>query len=323
MLAPSPYTLVPMFQINPALPNPFLILDKHTSFGDYARAYGDRLAQHYEAGGMIFIPFFPVSMDVEFLYALNMPRELKKMGTMSGIEDSVIERTPAGVNLKQDHLLLKMFGNAALAGYMQAMVAKVNWQIRAGLVQLFPKYYSLHEGNITWRLCKTEKEGLHMDVFNRGLPMDAALKNDHRIKLFFNIDKEPRRWRVSYHMRDLLKARKDKLPTALPDDINVTNWIIDKVGALEDAPAHEVAFPPFSAWLGNAEVLAHEVIYGHRMIAAEYHCHADDMLNPENCAHKQMPHWLKDAGINIAPDAAAAAAPYAQLKGSYERAQEK
>lgn len=312
-----------MITLHPSLSNPFLVLERHTSFGDYARAYGDRLAQHYEAGGMIIMPFFPVPMDVEFLYTLNMPEGLKKMGTAYGIEDSIFLRDGAGVGLKNDHLFLKLFGNAALAGYMQQMVARVNWQIRVGLAQLFPKYYSLQEGNITWRLRKTEKEGLHFDVFNKGLPASDALKKDHRIKLFFNVDTQPRRWRVSHHLKDAMKHGKDKLPPALPDDINVTNWILDKVGALENAPAHDVAFPPFSAWLGNAEVLAHEVVYGHRVIAAEYHCHADDMLNPALCAHQQMAGWIKDAGFDVAPDAAAAAAPFTHLKGSYERAQER
>lgn len=312
-----------MITLHPGLPDPFLVLERHTSFGDYARAYGDRLAQHYEAGGIIVMPFFPVPMDIAFVHSLNMPIAMKKIGTKDGLEEPVLERSVAGVGLKQDHVLLKTFGNAVLASYFQQLVAKVNWQIRVGLVTLFPKYYSLQEGNITWRLCRTEKEGLHFDIFSQGKPLDTALKSDHRIKLFFNIDTQPRRWRVSYHLREALKACRAHLPAAMPDDINVANWIIDKTGALEDVPAHDVAFPPFSAWLGNAEIVAHEVVYGHRVIAAEYHCHRNDMLNPALCSHTQMKDWIKDAGLALAPDAAAAAAPYAHLKGSYDRALER
>lgn len=312
-----------MLTRNPALSDPFLVLEKETSFGAYARRYGDDLAHHYEQGGVIVLPFFPVRLDVEFLYSLDIPKPLKKMGTANGIEEPVIRRQGNAYSLDEEHLFLRLFGaqNSGIASYFQSQVALTNWQIRLGLVTLFPQYHSLAEGNITWRLTKTGAEGLHFDVFKEGAALTEDEKKYHRIKLFFNIDKAPRLWRISWHMRELMKERRAHLPDALPDDINVASWAFDKLGILKDAPCHEASFPPFSAWLVNSEARAHEVLSGHRMIAAEYHCLKEDMLDPALHTHDRMKNWITENNLHIAPDTAAFAAPYKTLQGSYEKLQ--
>jgi hypothetical protein len=91
---------------------------------------------------------------------------------------------------------------------------------------------------------------------------------------------------------------------------------------LGDLPYHEVEYPTMSAVIVNAEVVAHEVVYGRRMVAAELLCDKRDMLDPGRHSHECLPRWLKEAGYRIAPDAAAVAAKYAHMKGSYQLIQE-
>lgn len=45
-----------MNERHPSLPDPFLTLDRKELFAEYARAYGDGLAEHYENYGVVLVP---------------------------------------------------------------------------------------------------------------------------------------------------------------------------------------------------------------------------------------------------------------------------
>ncbi|MBI3419244.1 MAG: hypothetical protein HY053_03830 [Proteobacteria bacterium] len=307
-----------MIRKNPALPDIFMLLERKESFGDYARAYGDALAKHYENNGVIVVPFMPIAFDLEFLQLISLPRELKKIGTAEGIEQPLVARQGTQLDLNRQHPFLAIFQKPEIAIYMQSQVATFNAQLRQGLSTMFPKYYSLKEANITWRLTETHQEGMHLDIFRQGAPLLPADKESHRLKLFINIDTEPRLWRISRTLPDILKNCRDQLPPALPDDVNVINNVIDRLGVLKSQPYHEIAYPGMSAVIANGETVSHEVIYGRRTVAAEFFCDKNDMLNFAQHSHLALKTWLKDGGYALAPDAAAVNAQVAHRKGSYE-----
>jgi hypothetical protein len=308
-----------MIDRHPDVADPFLVLEPMPTLGDYARAYGDRLAEHYENLGVIVIPRLPIDFDFEFLQQLVFPREWKKVGTLNGIEQPVIVRHGSHIAPDPGHPLMTILGEVPRAVYLQSQIASFDSQLRLALHTLFPRYYSLGKVvNITWRLTETRDEGMHLDVFDQGRPTSAALRAQHRVKIFVNIDSEPRRWRVSYTLPELLKHCRDQLPDELPDDLNVLNSVLDKVGALDQLPAHGVAYPGLSAVIVNAEAVAHEVVFGRRMVAGEFVCDSADMLDPSRHTHACLSRWLGDAHLRIADDPARIAREYANLMGSYE-----
>ena len=311
-----------LIERDPALPDHFLVLERRESLGDYARDYGDTIAEHYENRGVIVVPHVPIRFDLEFFQGLEFPPEMKKIGTANGLERSVVRRDDRKLTVDAEHPLVALFGNMSMAAYVQAQIASFDGQLRTGLARLFPHYCSLAEGNITWRLTETVQEGLHLDVFDGGRPLSPHLKSLHRVKVFINIDAEPRRWRTSRDLPQLLGTRRDVLPAELPDDLNVLNDVLDKLGVLEDQPCHKVAYPTMSGVIVNAEVVAHEVVYGKRMVAAEFICGRHDMLDPTRHTHAALAGWLKQAGYRTASDAAAFAARYAKLRGSYQKIRE-
>jgi len=302
---------------NPQLRDHFLVLDRHESFGEYARAYGDTIAEHYENNGVVVLPCMPIQFDREFIRGLEFPPQWKKIGTGNGIDRPVFVRRAGGLEFDGNHPLVQRFGQSETAIYAQEQIASFNAQLRRGLSQLFPRYFSMQEGNITWRLTETVEEGLHFDVFRGGVPLDPAGKSLHRVKLFINIDDEPRQWRTSHDMPAVLKAGRGVLPDELPDDVNVACDLIDKFGVLKALPAHELAYPTMSAVFANGETLAHEVVYGRRVVGVEFICRAEDMLAPQRLSHRCMGGWLREAGYRVTADAAAVAAKYAHMKGSY------
>jgi len=308
-----------MIERHPEVPDPFLVLEPMATLGDYARAYGDRLADHYERLGAIVIPQLPIDFDLEFLQQLEFPRDWKKVGTLNGIEQPVIVRKGGQIAPDATHPLVTILGEIPVAVYVQSQIARFNSQLRLALRVLFPRYYSLEKNvNITWRLTESRDEGMHLDVFDQGRPMSARLRAQHRVKIFVNIDSEPRRWRVSYDLPELLKRCRNQLPDELPDDVNVLNSVLDKVGVLDDLPAHRVAYPAMSAVIVNAEAVAHEVVFGRRMVAGEFICDSADMLDPSRHTHACLARWLGEAGLRIADDPARVAREYADLMGSYE-----
>jgi hypothetical protein len=308
-----------MIRLDPALADHFLVLERHESFEDYARAYGDAIAEHYENRGVVVVPSMPIDFDRQFFLGLQMPARWKKIGTINGIERPVLG---ADGNPDPKHPFVAGFGDVELARHAQEEIARFNSQLRRGLAMLLAPYRRIYEGNISWRLCETVEEGLHVDVFNRGRPMDPEYKSLHRIKIFINIDDEPRRWRTSLDLPGILKRARGLLPRALPDDLNVVNDLIDKLDALKDAPAHRVDYPTLSAVLVNAELVGHEVLYGRRVIAGEFACAQDEMLDPAKHSYGCLARWIEDAGYAIDPDAAAVAQRHAHMKGSYQRIQE-
>ena len=308
-----------MIERAPELPDYFLVLERKETFGDYARSYADAIAAHYENRGVVVVPHMPIRFDLDFFQGIEFPPQLKKVGTANGLERPVVSRSNGKLSVDATHPLVGLFGNMSMAAYAQAQIASFNGQLRTALALLFPRYRSLEEGNITWRLTETIEEGLHLDVFKGGKPLPPSSKSRHRVKIFINIDRELRRWRTSRDLPGLLRAGRDALPDELPDEINVVNDVIDKLGVLEAQPCHKVAYPTMSALIVNAEVVAHEVVYGRRMVAAEFGCAREDMLDPARHTHAAMRGWLEDAGYRIAPDAAVFAAGYRHLKGSYQK----
>ena len=305
-----------MIERNPAVPDNFLVLERKETFGDYARTYGDALAEHLENRGIIVVPFMPIGFDLAQFQSMTFPAQWKKIGTANGIEQPLFIREGQNVRQNSDHPLLQLGLGSKWTGYLQAQIAGFNAEFRRGLSVLFPAYHSLWAANITWRLTHTVEEGMHFDSFDRGSPLAPAGKALHRIKIFMNIDREPRLWRTSLDLPGALAACRDKLPDELPDDVNVLNSVIDKVGALKAVPFHKLAYPTMSAVICNSEVVAHEVVYGRRVIGGEFLCSQEDMLDPAKLTHRCLRSWLEEREYTVAPDAAAIVQRYAHLKHS-------
>jgi hypothetical protein len=311
-----------MIERHPDVPDHFLVLERKETFGDYARAYGDALAEHCENHGIVIVPYMPIECDLGLFQSITFPQKWKKIGTANGIEDPVYVRDGGKLRPRQEHPFLELGMGVEWACYMQSQIATFNAQLRRGLGALFPAYHSLREANITWRLTETIEEGMHFDVFDGGAPVGSKNKRAHRVKVFINIDAEPRRWRTSFDLPTVLDICRDELPMELPDDVNVVNDVIDKFGVLKKLPYHQFAYPTMSAVISNSEVVAHEVVHGRRVVGGEFLCDRDDMLDPAKLTHASIRRWLEEDEYAVASSAAAVAQRYAHMKGSYALIQE-
>ena len=181
-------------------------------------------------------------------------------------------------------------------GYLQHQIRACNDQVREALRVLFPRYYLLFCGNITWRMTDTPKYIMHIDHFHQGDSTVEQLSHIHKIKIFINIDVEPRQWHTSLTLPEILVRYQRQLSTSLPVDRNLIAWRCADRDLLKEAPGHALAYPTLSAVIVNADVVSHQVLSGKRVIAGEFFCEQRDMLDPSKQPQMRLPGWLKEYG---------------------------
>ncbi|MCB2107410.1 MAG: hypothetical protein KDE14_06905 [Rhodobacteraceae bacterium] len=295
-----------IIKINKLLPNSIMTLEPQRSFIDYYRVYGDRLAMHYENNGVILLPFAPIDLDLEIFQILQLPDAWKKPGgeaNASPLFKPLYQRTGDKFSVDTTHpLLFVAGGDVAFAQYLQSQMTSVNAQFMAGLQHLFPLYRLPPNPTITWRFTVSENEIGHLDEFARNRPYTPELRKRQRMKAFFNVDTKPRAWRISYDIPTFLKVMKDKLPQRLPPDTNILSEVINRTGLLTECPWHEVSYPQMSLIIANGESVAHQVLFGRRVIGYEANFLAEDMIEPEKAARSAVAKWITDAGLEVDDD---------------------
>ena len=141
------------------------VLDRQESFGEYYARYGDEIASQYERGTVIVVPFMPIHCDLKFLQSVTFPHSMKKIGVSNGIDRDLLVRKVDEVTWNLKHVLNQGLGAGTKTLYLYDQIVHVNQQIRIGLRQLFPRYFGMHELNLTWRFTPTENEVMHYDGY--------------------------------------------------------------------------------------------------------------------------------------------------------------
>jgi hypothetical protein len=149
--------------------------------------------------------------------------------------------------------------------------------------KLFPRYRLLEgTANITFRLCPTRDEAMHIDHYRGGNP---GLR-EHRLKLFINLDSEQRYWRVGDTLFTLIRKLRQRLPQILPETVNEVSGLINEM--LADLPGHDLLYPQLSCVIGNGETIAHQVRYGNRVIGFEWRVDPATMRAADRLAYHQL-----------------------------------
>lgn len=161
------------------------------------------------------------------------------------------------------------------------------WLIKEIKPKLFPGYIIASE-NWTWRLTKTVKEDMHLDWYS-----DTAYNSFHNVRLFINLDCEPRVWRVSHPLPEIYKLYKDLVHRARenthPNDINN---LLNKEIPWKKMPFHEIYFQPYSMWLCNSQWIPHQGYRGNKLAAYTFRVNPNSMLNPELLFEKVAYHFM-------------------------------
>lgn len=233
-----------------------------------------RLAEIYESGGLLLFskPDLPIATaDWAFLDSLPSPRcsraQDEKRFKKAKLRDIMWRWKPG-------HVLEALGFDEAKAKRLQAIIPPVNERLRAIVPVLFPGYKVVRE-NISWRLTETGPEEPHYDSY--GYEEDEL----HTVRIFVNLDNEPRRWAVGPPVGETLRKYPNVWAPYKDRHPNIINDKINKMLPWSEIPMGEISFAPGALWLVNSQIVAHAILWGRRMVAATFKIDPKTMACPE------------------------------------------
>lgn len=247
---------------------------------DYQRntidaSWAEEIRTAYEDGHVVALPSLDLGMsesDWNFINAIKSPASLDHPAKKAKMKHILV---PIGKLPKGEHILNKLGLDDDQVFRMQLLIRRVNERLYDFVVKIFPTYKFLTtEQGITWRFTTTESEELHYDNYG----FDPV--HMHHVRLFVNVDDRPRLWGIGPHMTTTLANYKERFRPHKDKHPNVLNFEINQNLPWTEVPRHYAMFLPGNAWLVNSQLVAHEIIYGRKLIACTFDIDPASMLDP-------------------------------------------
>jgi 3-deoxy-D-manno-octulosonic acid hydroxylase-like protein len=263
-------------ELNPRVADRFVRLD-WSKQGRDPIGFRSEIIRNYERGNIIILDHAPFRIDFDPLNRVSLPpgRDFQKLS------DRVFLR-PKIHRAEVRRLLLQAFGtDLTLCLRFRREVSRVSASLRDFARAVFRPYRFLKLG-VSWRITRTGPEGLHVDYFRQQEDL-------HYLRLFVNVDREPRIWTVSHTLEELIEryydeARLFELDRAPSNAIcaRLNKAVFDQVNVRpRDAfDRHVVSFDPGDVWLCETRLNSHEIYSGHRLVATDFYVDPASMLDP-------------------------------------------
>ncbi len=161
------------------------------------------------------------------------------------------------------------------AKQLQKLMVRVTQQVRTYVRTWFPMYEVVDDQSITWRLTQTESEPMHYDSYG------VDPNDHHNVRVFINLDTKPRVWGLSRKVQDMIKIYSELMLPEKNQHPNLFTAALTKKLPWDKIPRTFVSFAPLNMWLVNSQVVAHEIIYGRRMLAATIACKPSSMVHKD------------------------------------------
>lgn len=263
-------------ELSPRVADPFVRMNWRDEGNDPAD-FRAALMRDYERGKVVILENAPFRIDFDLLNKVSLPRGRR----FQKLSDRIL-CTPRLYRAEVRRLLYEAFGTDILL-YLafRREVMRVGASLRDFARTVFRPYRFLKLG-VSWRFTMTGPEGLHVDYFRN----DEDL---HYLRIFVNVDSEPRVWTLSHQLEDLIEryydeARLFELAEAPANAIcsRLNKVVFDRANALPRSAIdrHVVSFAPGEVWLCETRLNSHEIYSGHRLVATDFYVDPASMLDP-------------------------------------------
>lgn len=263
-------------ELSSAVADRFVRLDWRERAADPA-IFDNGLLRHYEAGDIILLDHHPFRIDFDVLNRVSFPegRAHQKLTDRFLVYPKLHRR-------EIRRLFHSVFGfDVMLYRRFRSEVKRLSHEVRSFARSIAPSYRFLKQG-VSWRFTRTGPEGLHVDYFRR-------TEDLHYLRVFINVDRQPRIWTVGPRLQDLIARYADaaglrevaggpsnqvcaRLNKRVFDQINVQpRSAMDR---------HVVRFAPGDVWLCETRLNSHEIYSGHRLVATDFYVDPASMLDP-------------------------------------------
>lgn len=291
-------------ELNPRVADRFVHLDWRDEKDD-PEGFRTTLMQRYEAGDVLILRNAPFQIDLDLLNRVSLPsgKQFQKLADTTFRVTSLCRADPRKV-------FRAAFGNDVLL-YLRFRreVDRVSACLRDFARDVFRPYRYLKQG-VSWRFTKTTQEGLHVDYFRK----DEDL---HYVRIFINVDKQPRVWTLSHSLEELIRRHYDEAGLGevrhAPSNkvcSRLNKRVFDPMNkyAPGTMDRHFAHFAPGDVWLCETRLNSHEIYSGHRMVATGFYVDPTSMLNPAERVDARVQRALEAAG-GVAERSAAAGEP--------------
>jgi len=262
--------------LHPNVANFIVRMDWNDSRGDLP-GFSEELVRNYEAGKLILLGNAPFTIDFPLLNQVSLPED-------SGVQ-KLSDKFLVYPKLYKPRVAKFMFENFAgrplLYARFRREVRSVSGQIRSFLGSMFRGYRFARRG-VSWRFTRTGPESLHLDFFKPKGDFDY-------LRLFINIDEEPRVWSVTHQLEELVartweSARLIDLMGAPPHVLtqHINNHLLYGLSHRppEETDRHVIEFAQGDVWLCESRTTPHQIISGRRMIATDFYVDPSSMRDP-------------------------------------------
>jgi hypothetical protein len=277
---------MPKIKLSPELPDSFVEMDWRDSAKDPV-GFSETLVRRYEDGQIIILRNSPISADYELLNRILLPpgRRYKKMG------DHLFEWPRLRADSWGLHAqLLKDHPRDYLA--VRREIRRASATIREWTQQVFSNY-RITGGPCSWRFTPTGHEHMHIDSF--GSLGDEPEK--WYIRLFLNVDYQPRQWRVSHTLESLASTHYERAGMAdwregRGSDFcrEMSSFVFgSKSEPVHDTqPYHEIEWETGDVWLVDTRMQSHQVVSGRRMMATGFEVDPSSMQDPSKSLDQRV-----------------------------------
>jgi hypothetical protein len=241
--------------------------------------------QLYEEGYLVLLRGVKFDLDLDFLNTIDFdvpgpPEILHKVKKLTG--HNFLALSPKSSAPIDSFVFQEIFeSDEGKLAYFQEQVKSGNAQSDALYARLFPQYVATRAVH-TWRFTETMYENLHWDVF--GIPEPF-----HQVRIFTNLARSLRLWRVSHHV--------DEFADTVYDDWNLSQFagkigddllrfmnkdiLLSKEPCLDRQPKHHLALEQGDVWICETRILSHQIYHGERAFAAMYFSDPERMARPK------------------------------------------
>jgi hypothetical protein len=274
---------------SPVVADRFLYLDGRDRPADPA-AFDAGLIRHYEAGDIILLRHAPFQVDFELLNRVSFPAGR----THQKLTDKFLVY-PKLHRPEIRRLFRYVFGlDVMLYRRFRQEVKRLSDELRRFGRAIAPSYRFLKQG-VSWRFTPTGPEGLHVDYFRRAEDL-------HYLRIFINVDQQPRIWTVGPRLQDLVADFADEAGlrelTGASSNVvcqRLNKLVFDRINALPRSAMarHVVHFAPGDVWLCETRLNSHEIYSGHRLVATDFYVDPSSMQDPSLRVDAQVAECLR------------------------------
>ena len=264
---------------NPRVPYRIRTVD----FRTYAKTSGEKaeeLARWYEEGDLLILKNYRFEAGCATFNKLLFPNRKYAAKTILHVDESIHGEPPR--HREWDEIGKLLCSTKVALDEFRASVAAANAELIRIAAALFP-LYAFEKRLCIYNLTEMLSHNMHFDS-----PHHAG--DYTQLRIFVNLDAFPRIWRVGQSLESIVRdcygpgqlhKTIGQHPRQFTRSTTMASFGDRYDSGAHRYPMHSIAFQPGEVWFLNPNMMAHEVVYGRRLLDGVFLFDRGDLRNPD------------------------------------------